>query len=161
MAQSLNEFIAGLTWPFRGRRVVKDVERRLQKELNTMRWQELHAVRCQIEDAQSHSTHLAQALRAEIAILARQFEVFRQTQHDQFMAQEGRFQAQENHFHSQQSHLQTQQNYLQALEKLMRGNFTYLHDRIAQFEESGKAMGKDVSSALDQSAALRGDAADE
>lgn len=141
LARDLSEFFAGLTWPLRGRKVVMEVENQVRQELHALRWEELHAVRCAIaevrneisaarsEFAEIHSEHmhLREMLGGEIASLAHQMDVLRQSLDSGLLASE----------------------------RLMRGNLSYTHDRIAALQESERALEQKLSAVFNQIARLQ------
>ena len=79
---SIQQFMANLTWPFRGRRVTQESEKRIWDELKALRWEELQKLRQEVQDALAEMKELrferARAegyLKGEVAALSRQLDV--------------------------------------------------------------------------------------
>ncbi len=127
MANSLQEFFANLTWPFRGRRATMELERRIRDDLNKLRWEELQTLRQEVH-ALEHS--LAQRIREAQ-------DTFKREIHDlQLDRTRG-----DGYLKGEIAALGRQLDVgLLASEKLLRGNLSYILDEIAKLRGDEKAL---------------------
>ena len=122
LQRDLKEFMAGLTWPLRGRKVTMQAEKQIREDLEE--------VRRQVWQVNSERAHAEDRLRDEIAVLRNDVSAFRQ-EIQQFQSQLDGFR-------------QSLERSLVASEKITRGNFSFLFDRMTKLQEATDALAKRV-----------------
>jgi uncharacterized coiled-coil DUF342 family protein len=131
LQRDLKEFMAGLTWPLRGRKVTMQAEKQIREDLEE--------VRRQVWQVNSERAHAEDRLRDEIAVLRNDVSAFRQ-EIQQFQSQLDGFR-------------QSLERSLVASEKITRGNFSFLFDKLTKLQQTADALAKRVPELPDDSIA--------
>jgi hypothetical protein len=128
LQRDLREFIAAVTWPLRGRKVTMQAEKQIREDLEGLRrdvWQ-----------VDSEHGRADDQLRNEIAVLRNDISAVRQ----EIQSQLGDFR-------------QSLERSLIASEKITRGNFSFLFDKMTKLKEAADALAKRVPTLPDDSVA--------